>query len=259
MATNPNKRRLDRLLVDRGLANSRARAQWLIREGRIEVAGRPVLRPSASVPSDAPIEVVKPLPYVSRGGIKLAHALDAFQIDVKGRVTLDVGASTGGFTDCLLQRGAARVYAVDVGREQLHPRLRQDPRVTSLEKTDIRDLESLPKEVLVELAVIDVSFISLRLVLPAVLRLLRPTGEIVALIKPQFEVGPGVVGRSGVVRRRADRRRALREVLAFAQDLELVPTGLCPAPRDRRRRNVEYLVHLQRPGPGVEPRPDLLL
>jgi 23S rRNA (cytidine1920-2'-O)/16S rRNA (cytidine1409-2'-O)-methyltransferase len=252
------KRRLDVLLVDRGLAESRARAQWLIREGRVRVAGRPVIRPGETVPSDTPIEVTEPLPYVSRGGVKLAHALDTFRVAIRGRIALDVGASTGGFTDCLLQRGAARVYAVDVGREQLHSRLREDPRVVSLESTDIRNLPALPGGVLAGIAVIDVSFISLRLVLPAALRLLQLDGEIVALVKPQFEVGPGVVGHSGVVRQRADRERALREVLSLAEELGLVPAGLCPAPMDETRGNVEYLAYLRREGPGVELGPAIL-
>jgi 23S rRNA (cytidine1920-2'-O)/16S rRNA (cytidine1409-2'-O)-methyltransferase len=238
------KKRLDLLLVDRGLAESRARAQWLVREGRVQVAGRPIRRPGEAVPIDTPIVVAAPLPYVSRGGLKLAHALDAFPVAVAGRVALDAGAATGGFTDCLLQRGAARVYAVDVGREQLHPRLRADPRVVSLEGTDIRDLPALPGGAHADLAVVDVSFISLRLVLPAVVRLLQPGGEIVALVKPQFEVGPGVVGHSGVVRRPADRERALREVLASAEGLGLAPAGQCEAPADERRGNIEYLVHL---------------
>lgn len=247
------KKRLDVLLVDRGLAESRARAQWLIRAGRVRVAGRPVLRPGEAVPGDAPLEVTAPLPYVGRGGLKLAHALDSFHVNVVGRTALDVGASTGGFTDCLLQRGAARVYAVDVGREQLHSRLREDPRVVSLESTDIRAPEALPGGALVDLAVVDVSFISLRLVLPAVLRLLRPRGEIVALVKPQFEAGRGAVGRSGVVRRRAEHRRVLQEVLSFAQGLGLALAGLCSAPQDEVRANVEFLAYLRREGPGVEP------
>jgi 23S rRNA (cytidine1920-2'-O)/16S rRNA (cytidine1409-2'-O)-methyltransferase len=239
------KRRLDVLLVERGLAESRARAQWLIRQGRVLVAGRPVLRPGETVPCEASLEVPSPLPYVSRGGLKLAHALDTFQIAVAGRVALDVGASTGGFTDCLLQRGARRVYAVDVGRGQLHPRLQVDPRVVSLPETDIRDLAALPDGVLADLAAVDVSFISLRLALPAVLRLLAPAAEIVALVKPQFEAGPGAVGRSGVVRRREDRERAVREVLEFVQEIGLVPAGLCQAPQGEPRGNVEYLIHLQ--------------
>jgi len=243
------KRRIDILLVERGLAESRARAQWLVRAGRVTAAGRPISRPGEAVPVDAPLEVGAPLPYVGRGGLKLAHALDTFHVAVQGYVALDVGASTGGFSDCLLQRGAARVYAVDVGREQLHPRLRADDRVVSLEQTDIRSLPALPGGALADLAVVDVSFISLRLVLPAVVPLLRPTGEIIALVKPQFEVGPGVVGHSGVVRQRAERERALREVVALAQELGLAAAAWCEAPPDEARGNVEYLAHLRRESP----------
>lgn len=245
------KRRIDILLVERGLAESRARAQWLVRAGRVTAAGRPISRPGEAVPADTPLKVSAPLPYVSRGGLKLAHALDAFRVAVRGCVALDVGACTGGFSDCLLQRGAARVYAVDVGREQLHPRLRADDRVVSLEQTDIRDLPALPGGALADLAVVDVSFISLRLVLPAVVPLLRPAGEIIALVKPQFEVGPGVVGHSGVVRQRAERERALREVMALAQELGLAAAAWCEAPPDEARGNVEYLVHLRREPPPL--------
>ncbi len=238
-------KRLDLLLVERGLAESRARAQWLIREGKVHVSGRPCLQPGRHFPEDVPLEIVEALPYVSRGGLKLAHLLETFCVPVEGRVALDVGASTGGFTDCLLEGGAARVYAVDVGRGQLHPRLRADPRVISLEETDIRDLEALPGGERPDLAVVDVSFISLRLVLPAVLRLLRPQAEIVALVKPQFELGPGAVGRRGVVRRPEERERAVREVLSFAEGLGLRPCGIVPLPPDSERGNVEYGVYFR--------------
>ena len=253
MGKQRGKVRLDLLLVERGLAESRARAQWLIRQGHVRCGGQPCLQPGQRVPQNVPLEVTAALPYVSRGGLKLAHALDTFGLTVAGRVALDVGASTGGFTDCLLQRGARMVYAVDVGQGQLHPRLRADPRVIPLEGTDIRSLEALPDGVVPDLAVVDVSFISLRLVLPAALRLLDPRGETVALIKPQFEVGPGIVGHSGIVRRSEDRRRALLEVLTLARDLGLVLAGLCAAPRDEPRSNVEYLACWRREGEGLIP------
>jgi 23S rRNA (cytidine1920-2'-O)/16S rRNA (cytidine1409-2'-O)-methyltransferase len=183
--------------------------------------------------------------------LKLAHALDQFEIVVAGQVALDVGSSTGGFTDCLLQRGVRQVFAVDVGQDQLHPRLRQDVRVVSLEQTDIRGLHRLPGGVLVDLAVVDVSFISLRLVLAAVLQLVRPDGELVLLVKPQFEVGPQAVSRRGVVQLEKDRRRALRQVLGYAQELGLYLCDLRPAPSDQPRSNKEYLAHLGRKGPGL--------
>lgn len=238
-------KRLDLLLVERGLAESRARAQWLVRQGRVRVSGQPCFQPGRRFPEDASLEVVETLPYVSRGGLKLAYLLEAFHLPVEGRVALDVGASTGGFSDCLLQRGVSRVYAVDVGRGQLHPRLRADPRVISLEETDIRDLEALPGGEKPDLAVVDVSFISLRRVLPAVLRLLRPQAEIVALIKPQFELGPGAVTRRGVVRHPEERERIVQEVLSFAESLGLRPAGIVPLPPDSERGNVEYGVYLR--------------
>ncbi len=246
MGGGVGKKRLDLLLVERGLAESRSRAQWLIREGRVLVAGRVALRASEAVPKDAPLRVDETLPYVSRGGLKLAHALDTFGVAVAGLTALDVGASSGGFTDCLLQRGAQKIYAVDVGHDQLHPRLRSDPRVTSLEGSDIRELQRLPGGVPADLAVVDVSFISLRLVLPAVLSLLHSGGEIIALIKPQFESGPQAVNRRGIVRDKEDRQRAVQEVLSVARDLGLEVAGLCPAPQSTPRGNIEYLAYLRR-------------
>lgn len=245
------KQRLDVLLVERGLAESRARAQWLVRQGRVHCSGRPCTLPGKRFPVDAPLIVTEPLAYVSRGGPKLAHALDTFDLSVQGRLALDVGASTGGFTDCLLQRGASKVFAVDVGRGQLHPKLRQDERVVSLEQTDVRGLEALPKGARAAIATVDVSFISLREVLPAVLRLLDAGGEVVVLIKPQFEAGPRAVNRRGIVRRVEDRRRAVRQVLRFAHGIGLVVAGLCRAPSDDPRGNAEYLAHLRRDGPEL--------
>ncbi len=240
------KKRLDVLLVARGMAETRARAQWLIRQGHVLCAGKPCLRPGETFPQDVELQVTEPMPYVSRGGLKLAHALESFAVDVQGKTALDVGASTGGFTDCLLQRGAARVFAVDVGREQLHPRLRDDPRVVSMEETDIRDIPELPGGVLADLAVVDVSFISLRLVLPAIVRLLKPGGQIIALVKPQFEVGAGSVGKSGIVHSEKDRRRVLDEVAALAEELGFRAAGITEAPRGGERGNVEYMVHFVR-------------
>src|SRR5512136_1830273 len=181
------KIRLDQLLVQRGLVESRERGQRLIMAGEVLVNDQPADKPGTLVAEDASVRIKEPLPYVSRGGLKLAAALDRFLIPIANAVCADVGASTGGFTDCLLQRGAARVYAVDVGYGQLDWKLRIDPRVVVLERTNIRYLESLPEEP--DLAVVDVSFISLRLVLPVVYRLCSGGAECVALVKPQFEAG----------------------------------------------------------------------
>jgi len=235
------KRRLDVLLVERGLAESREKAQRLIRAGKVLVNQRVVDKPGAKMPVDAALEVKEPLPYVSRGGLKLEAALDAFKIDVSGKVAADVGASTGGFTDCLLQRGARRVYAIDVGYGQLAWKLRHDPRVVVMERTNIRYLESLPEPV--DIATIDVSFISLRLVVPSVLRLLKPRADIVALIKPQFEAGREQVGKGGVVRDPAVHREVLLGLLGFAAQKGLSTRGLIPSPLLGPAGNVEFFVH----------------
>jgi 23S rRNA (cytidine1920-2'-O)/16S rRNA (cytidine1409-2'-O)-methyltransferase len=218
--------RLDRLLVDRGLAPSRERAQRLIMAGEVLVADRPASKPGTLVPADAPLRLRVPAsPYVSRGGEKLAGALDAFGLDVGGLVVLDVGASTGGFTDCLLRRGARRVLAVDVGYGQLAWTLRQDARVVVLERTNARALEPAMLPEPADLATIDVSFISLTLVLPPVVAALRPGGVIVALVKPQFEAGRGQVGKGGVVRDPAVRAEAVANVRAAAGALGLSVRG----------------------------------
>lgn len=208
------KERLDKLLVQRGLAPTRSKAQAIIMAGEVRVDGETADKPGMAVPLTAAIEVTAPLPYVSRGGYKLAAALAAFGLDVSGRVCADVGACTGGFTDVLLQAGAARVYAVDVGYGQLDWRLRQDARVVVMERTNARYVEALAEAV--SLAVIDVSFISLRLILPAVQGWLTPQADVVALIKPQFEAGREQVGKGGVVKDTAVHRQVLQDVLAEA-------------------------------------------
>jgi len=233
------KQRLDLLLVERGLAESRSRAQQLIRAGLVLVGDRVVDKPGVQVAVDAEIRVREKLPYVSRGGLKLEAALEAFGIDVAGKVAADVGASTGGFTDCLLQRGAKRVYAIDVGYGQLAWRLRQDPRVVVMERTNARYLTALPEPI--DLVTIDVSFISLRLILPNAARWLTPKGQIIALIKPQFEAGPEDVGKGGVVRNPEVHRRVLQEVLEFAWGQGLSPRGLMPSPLKGPAGNVEFL------------------
>lgn len=247
--TAPRKR-LDVLLVERGLAESRARAQALIRAGAVTVGGQVLDKPGMSVAADAAVAVRASPPFVSRGGVKLAAALDAFGIRPHGRVCLDVGASTGGFTDALRKRGAARVYAVDVGRGQLAWSLRQDPRVVNLERTDIRSLEVLPEPI--GLATVDVAFISLKQVLPAVRRLITPQAHVVALIKPQFEAGRAHVGRGGIVRDPAVHRAVLEELLGWAGTHGWRVLGLCPAAIAGGDGNREFLVLLA-PGPPESP------
>ncbi len=243
------KERLDVLVFDRGLSPSRESARALILSGDVQVDGQVVTRPGAAVRTSAQIEVTRPLPYVSRGGFKLAHALDAFQLDVAGATVVDVGASTGGFTDVLLKRGARKVYAVDVGYGQLAWSLRQDPRVVVLERTNIRHLEALPEPV--DGAVIDVSFISLVLVLPAVQRLLLPDGWIVALVKPQFEAGRAQVGKKGVVRNPAVHRAVLIRVLTWAREHGLGIFGCVASPILGPAGNREFLVLLRQRAGGL--------
>ncbi|MFZ5823210.1 MAG: TlyA family RNA methyltransferase [Bacillota bacterium] len=233
--------RLDVALVRRGLAPSRERAQEAIDAAMVRVNGAVVTKPSRKVGEADQIEVTgDPIGFVGRGGLKLEGALDRFGVNPAGLVCLDVGASTGGFTDCLLQRGARLVYAVDVGRDQLHPTLRQHPRVVVMEGTDIRTVERLSEEP--ALAAIDVSFISLTLVLPAVVRLLAPAGRIIALIKPQFEVGPGAVGKNGIVRDPRQHQRAVDRVLGAATALGLTPGPVVESPVLGTEGNREFLV-----------------
>lgn len=194
------KTRLDRLLVERGLADSREKAQALIMAGEVLVNGNKAAKPGQPVAADAALEVLARPPYVSRGGVKLQAALDRFAISVAGRVCLDVGSSTGGFTDCLLQHGAVRVHAVDVGAGQLDWKLRNDPRVAVHEGINARELRPEQIGEPVDLATCDVSFISVTMILPALVPILRPDGEMVILVKPQFEVGKGQVGKGGIVR-----------------------------------------------------------
>ena len=237
------KSRLDVALVARGLAPTRERAQALILAGRVAVDGRPATKAGQPVSDDAALAVAEPPhPYVSRGGVKLAAALDHFGIDPAGKTCLDVGASTGGFTDCLLQRGAARVYAVDVGHGQLDARLRADPRVVLREKVNARSLSEADVPERVEVAVADVSFISLRLVLPAMAARVAPGGTIVALVKPQFEAGRGEVPRGGVVRSEATRRRVVEEVAEAGRALGLGVLGVVPSPIVGARGNAEFLL-----------------
>jgi 23S rRNA (cytidine1920-2'-O)/16S rRNA (cytidine1409-2'-O)-methyltransferase len=247
------RQRLDQLLVDRGLAESRSRAQALVMAGKVRVgvgdAARTDRKAGDLVEADAPVEVVAPEPYVSRGGYKLAAALDAFGVDPAGRICLDAGASTGGFTDVLLQRGATRVYAIDVGRGQLADALRRDPRVVSMERTNARTLDATTLPEPVQLAVVDVSFISLALVLPALARTFGQNRvEIVALVKPQFEVGRGEA-KGGVVRDPAAHRVVLQRVVDQAAALRLGSRDVIASPITGPEGNREFLVHLAS-GPG---------
>ena len=239
--------RLDVALVERGLAPTRERAQALILAGLVDVDGQRVDKAGTKIRAESDIRVRgSDNPFVSRGGLKLRHALDAFALDVSGRIAMDVGASTGGFTDCLLQRGAAKVYAVDVGKGQLDVKLRNDPRVVVMEKENVRLLarERVPDPL--DLVVGDLSFISLALVLPKVMEFLEPGGDAVLLVKPQFEVGKGRVGKGGVVRDEALREEALATVVRAARDTGFEIGGTVESPIKGAKGNVEYLLWLKR-------------
>ncbi len=239
------RERLDRLLVERGLAASREEGRSRILAGEVLVNDRPVAKAGSLVEPNAPIRLRgKSLHYVSRGGVKLEKALEEFQVEVRDRIVLDVGASTGGFTDCLLGYGARRVYAVDVGYGQLDWKLRNDPRVVVLEKRNIRYLEARELPDSPQLATIDVSFISLRLVLPKVKELLASGGEIVALIKPQFEVGKGKVGKGGVVRSHDEQLRVIEEIKQAAAAMKLEVKGVIESPLLGPKGNREFFIHL---------------
>lgn len=245
-----SKERLDLVLVARGLAESRTAAQKLVLAGQVFVGESRADKPGTLVAADAPIRLREALPFVSRGGVKLQAALDAWGMDVTGMVCADVGASTGGFTDCLLQRGAARVFAIDVGYGQLDWKLRRDPRVVVVERTNARYLATLPEPI--DLATIDVSFISLALILPAAIGWLRPQGQIVTLVKPQFEAGREQVGKGGVVRDPAIHADVLQRVLSWANAHDLAPMGAIRSPITGPAGNVEFLARLER---GRPPRP----
>jgi 23S rRNA (cytidine1920-2'-O)/16S rRNA (cytidine1409-2'-O)-methyltransferase len=238
------KERLDKLLVDRGLVETRSKARGMIMAGEVLVDGQRQDKPGMAVPLAAEITLVAPLPYVSRGGYKLAGALDAFKLDVGGSVCADVGACTGGFTDVLLQRGARKVYAIDVGQGQLDWKLRQDERVMVMERTNARYLEVLPEPV--GFVAIDVSFISLKLILPAVQKWLGAAANVVALIKPQFEAGPQQVARGGIVRDAAVRQQVVDGILRWAEDQGWHVAGLITSPIQGSDGNVEYLAWLKR-------------
>jgi 23S rRNA (cytidine1920-2'-O)/16S rRNA (cytidine1409-2'-O)-methyltransferase len=248
----PARQRLDQLLVDRGLVESRSRAQALVLAGKVGVgegdAARHDRKPGDLLATDTPLAIAEPEPFVSRGGRKLAAALDAFGVHPAGLVCLDVGASTGGFTDVLLQRGASRVYALDVGRGQLAESLRRDPRVVSMERTNARELTATTLPEPIALATIDVSFISLALVLGPVVSTLAPRAQLVVLVKPQFEAGRGQTDR-GVVRDPAIHRDVLRRTVERARAAGLGTRDVIASPLTGPEGNREFLVHLA-PGPG---------
>jgi 23S rRNA (cytidine1920-2'-O)/16S rRNA (cytidine1409-2'-O)-methyltransferase len=239
----PKKERLDKLLVERGLAPTRAKAQALIMAGDVRVNGEVATKPGMGVPADAHLELSATMPYASRGGYKLAAALQQFDLDVNGRVCVDVGACTGGFTDVLLQNGAARVYAIDVGYGQLDWKLRQDERVVVMERTNVRYQETMPEAI--DFVCIDVSFISLQLVLPVVVKWLTAAADVVALIKPQFEAGRKQVGKGGIVKDPAVHRQVLQKTLAAAAATGVYPHGLIRSPIEGAEGNVEFLAWLR--------------
>ncbi len=239
----PPKIRLDMMLLQRGIAESRGKVQALIAAGQVLVNGQKIDKAGAPVPQDADIRLLgSPMPYVSRGGLKLEGALDHFHVSVEGLTALDIGASTGGFTDCLLQRGCRKVYAVDVGYGQMAWKVRQDSRVAVIERTNIREIDPalIPEQA--DIAVIDVSFISLEKVLPSVVPFLKPAATVIALIKPQFEVGKGQVGKGGIVRDEEARAAAVDKVKAAFEELNLAVQGVMTSPITGQDGNVEYLI-----------------
>jgi len=242
------KRRLDTLLVERGLAESREKARAVVLAGQVLVGDRAVAKPGMLIPEATEVRLLARAPYVSRGGEKLAHALRLFGVDGQDLVAVDVGASSGGFTDCLLQHGARCVYAVDVGYGQLDYRLRQDERVVPMERVNVRYLRSLPQKV--DLATVDVSFIGLEKVLPAIARLLKPGGKIIALFKPQFQARRREVGRGGVVRDPLLQARLIGRFLAWAVEQRFRIFGLTPSPLLGPAGNREFFFLLLPPEAG---------
>ena len=241
-----NEDRLDKVLVTRGLVKSRQRAQAFIMEGKVWVDGRRVEKAGVRVGNDAKVEIKgKEFPYVSRGGAKLEKAIGHWRIDVSGKIFLDAGASTGGFTDCLLQQGAARIYAVDVGYGQLAWQLKCDKRVVNIERSNIRYLAKEKIKDELDGVVIDVSFISLKKVIPEIVKLVKKDGDIIALIKPQFEVEKGGVGKGGVVRDKKKHDEVINELSCFARNLDLQVVGVIESPLLGPKGNKEFFIFLK--------------
>lgn len=240
--------RLDTEMVARGIADTRHKAQALILAGQVLVDGHRADKAGTNVPGDSVISLKgEPMPYVSRGGLKLKGAVDQFGIDVAGKTCADFGASTGGFTDCMLQEGAAKVYAVDVGYGQLDAKVANDPRVVVMDRVNVRLMEPDALGVKVDLASVDLSFISLKLVLKPIASMVKPGGSILALVKPQFEVGRQGVGKGGIVRDDAERERALAGVASFAEEAGLAVVGSMVSPITGAKGNVEYILYMTTP------------
>jgi 23S rRNA (cytidine1920-2'-O)/16S rRNA (cytidine1409-2'-O)-methyltransferase len=245
------RERLDKIIVDRGMVKSRDRAKALIMAGNVTVDGRQVTKAGLLVSPDADVVLKeRDIPFVSRGGLKLAAALEIFGLDPSGKTVMDIGCSTGGFTDCLLKRGAGKIYAIDVGYGQLDWSLRQDPRVILHEKTNIRHLGKDRIPDLIDLMVIDVSFISLTQVLPRVHDFLHCGGDVLALVKPQFEVGREMVEKGGIIRDETKRLAAVRKICEFAEASGLSVVGTCDSPIPGQKGNREYFIHLRRKDHG---------
>lgn len=242
------KERIDIILVERGIASSRERAKALIMEGNVLVNGAPVTKAGALIDAGASIEMKgEDIPYVGRGGLKLETALEHFSINLEGITAMDVGSSTGGFTDCMLKKGAKKVYCVDVGYGQLSWSLRSDPRVVILERTNIRYLERERIHDMIDIATIDVSFISLKMVIPKVSEFVKSGGKILALVKPQFEVGKGEVGKGGIVRDEDKRLEAVNSVKRFAEESGLKAAGVFMSPVPGQKGNREYFLYCVKP------------
>lgn len=247
------KERLDVLLVKRGLAETREKAKTTLMAGLVLVNGQKIDKAGTMVKEDAELRLLgNALPYVSRGGLKLEKAMEVFGISLDGKVAADIGASTGGFTDCALQRGATKVFAIDVGYGQLAWKLRSDPRVVNMERTNIRYVRPEDVGELIDFASIDVAFISLTKVLEPVKALLGAKGEVVALVKPQFEAGRENVGKKGVVRDPEAHKTVIREVAAYSREIGFFPAGLTFSPIKGPEGNIEYLLHLLQTGDGAE-------
>ena len=241
------KERLDKILVDSGLVKSRERAKALIMEGAVLVDGVAVTKAGAMISSDSSVSLKKEdIPFVSRGGLKLKAAIDFFNISLKDKIAMDVGSSTGGFTDCMLQMGAKKVYCIDVGYGQIAWQLRNDPRIVLLERTNARYIgkEKIPD--VIDIVTADVSFISLTKVIPGVAEFLRNGGEILALVKPQFEVGKGEVGKGGIVREEEKRLQAVESVKISLEDTGLQTAGMFQSPVTGQKGNIEYFLYMKK-------------